>query len=82
MQNVVAQTSHQQTKIAAENKWHGDLFTNGEKPNGKNSIGWFSGYHSRNSTIIITSGYKQGILSTLPTYSWRSEERRVGKECW
>ena len=49
------------TKIAVENKWHGDLFTNGEKPNGKNS---------QNPTIITTSGYKQGILSTLPTYSW------------
>ena len=53
-----------------ENKWHGDLFTNGEKPNGKNSTGWFSGHHSRNSTIITTSSYKQGIPSTLPTYSW------------
>ena len=57
-------------KIAAENKWHGDLFTNGEKPNGKNPTGWFSGHHSWNSTIITTSGYKQGIPSTLPTYSW------------
>ena len=53
-----------------ENKWHSDLFTNGEKPNGKNPTGWFSGHHSRNSTIITTSGYKQGIPSTLPTYSW------------
>ena len=40
------------------------------KPNGKNSTRWFSGHHSRNSTIITTSGYKQGIPSTLPTYSW------------
>ena len=23
-----------------ENKWHGDLFTNGEKPNGKNPTGF------------------------------------------
>ena len=53
-----------------ENKWHGDLFTNGEKPNGKNPTRWFSGHHSRNSTIITTSDYKQGIPSTLPTYSW------------
>ena len=43
---------------------------NGEKPNGKNPTEWFSGHHSRNSIIITTSGYKQGILSTLPTYSW------------
>ena len=40
------------------------------KPNGKNPTEWFLGHHSRNSTIITTSGYKQGILSTLPTYSW------------
>ena len=42
----------------------------GEKPNGKNPTGWFSGHHSWNSTIITTSGYKQGIPSTLPTYNW------------
>ena len=53
-----------------ENKWHSDLFTNGEKPKGKNPIGWLLGHHSRNSTIITTSDYKQGIPSTLPTYSW------------
>ena len=39
------------------------------KPNGKNPTGWFSSHHSRNSTIITTSDYKQGIPSTLPTYS-------------
>ena len=43
---------------------------NGEKPNGKNPTGWFSSHHSRNSTIITTSDYKQGIPSTLPTYNW------------
>ena len=43
---------------------------NGEKPNGKNPTGWFSSHHSRNFTIITTSGYKQGIPSTLPTFSW------------
>ena len=41
-----------------------------EKPNDKNPTGWFSGHQSRNSTIITTSNYKQGIPSTLPTYSW------------
>ena len=40
------------------------------KPNGKNPTRWFSSHHSQNSTIITTSGYKQGILRTLPTYSW------------
>ena len=43
---------------------------NGEKPDGKNPTRWFSGQHSQNSTIITISDYKQGILSTLPTYSW------------
>ena len=46
------------------------MFTNGEKPYSKNPTGWFSSHHSWNSTIIITSGYKQRIPSTLPTYSW------------
>ena len=55
---MIAQKNHQLTKYAAENKWHGDLFTNGEKPNGKNPMGWFLGHYSRNFTIIITSGYK------------------------
>ena len=67
---MVAQTNHQQTNYAAENKWHSDLFTNAEKLNGKIPTGWFSSHHSRNSTIITISGYKQGIPSTLPTYSW------------
>ena len=40
------------------------------KPNGKNLTEWFSGHHSWNSTNITTSSYKQGIPSTLPTYSW------------
>ena len=37
---------------------HSDLFTNGENQHGKNPTGWFEGYHSRESTIIKTSGYK------------------------
>ena len=46
------------------------MFTNREKPNSKNPTGWFLGHHSRNSTIITTSGYKKWIPSTLSTYSW------------
>ena len=46
------------------------MFTNGENPNGKNPTRWFLGHNSWNSTIITTSGYKQGIQSTLSTYSW------------
>ena len=49
------------TKIEMKNKWHGDLFTNGKN---------LTGHHSQNFTIITISGYKQGISSTLPIYSW------------
>ena len=38
---VVAQTNHQTTKIAAENKWHGDLFTNGKNLTAKTPSGDF-----------------------------------------
>ena len=55
---MVVQKNHRITKYTAENKWHDDLFKNGENQHGKNPIGWFSGHHSRNSTIITTSGYK------------------------
>ena len=47
-----------QLKYVAENKWHGDLFTNKENPMAKTPLGDFSGHHSRNSTIITISGYK------------------------
>ena len=50
---MVAQTNHQMTKYAVENL------------HGKNLTRWFSGHHSRNSTIITTSGYKERNLSTL-----------------
>ena len=46
------------------------MFTNGEKPNDKNPTGRFSDHHSWNSIVITISGYKQGVPSTLPTYSW------------
>ena len=58
---MVAQTNHQTTKYATENKWHGDLFTNGENLHGKNPTGLFLGHHSQNSTIITTSSYSKGI---------------------
>ena len=38
---MVAQTNHQYTKYAAENKWHGDLLKNEENQHGKNPTGWF-----------------------------------------
>ena len=42
----------------------------GKNLTAKNPTRWFLVHHSRNSTIITTSGYKQGIPSTLPTYNW------------
>ena len=41
MQSMVAQTNHQKTKIVVENKWHGDLFTNGENLTAKTPSGDF-----------------------------------------
>ena len=38
---MVAQTNHQITKYAMENKWQGDLFTNGKNLHGKNPPGDF-----------------------------------------
>ena len=38
---MVAQTNHQTTKYVAENKWHGDLFTNGENITTKTPLGDF-----------------------------------------
>ena len=35
---MVAQTNHQTTKYAMENKWHGDLFTNGENLHEENPL--------------------------------------------
>ena len=38
---MIAQTNHQITKYAAENKYHGDLFTNGENLKAKTPPGDF-----------------------------------------
>ena len=38
---MVAHKNHQTTKYVAENKWHDDLFTNGENLHGKNLTGYF-----------------------------------------
>ena len=38
---MVTQTNHQITKYAAENKWHGDLFMDGENLHGKTPPGDF-----------------------------------------
>ena len=38
---MVAQTNHQITKYAAKNKWHSDLFTDGENLMAKTPLGDF-----------------------------------------
>ena len=67
---VVAQTNHQTTKIAAENKWHGDLFTNGENLTAKTPSGDFQVTTPETPLLSQQAVISKGISSTLPTYSW------------
>ena len=68
---MVAQTNHQITKYVAENKWHGNLFTNGEKPIRqkpyrvifKSPLPKFHYYHNKRLQVK-ESQY------LIPTYSW------------
>ena len=67
---MIAQTKHQTTKNVAENKWHGDLFTNGENLIAKTPPSDFQVTTPEIPLLsqqVVTS---KGILSTLPTYSW------------
>ena len=57
-------------KIAVGNKWHGDLFTNGENLTAKTPLSDFQVTTPKTPLLsqqVITS---KGIPSTLPTYSW------------
>ena len=68
---MVAQTNYQTTKYAAENKWYGDFFTNGEKPTQqkphrvifRSPLPKFHYYHNK-WLQIKESQY------LIPTYSW------------
>ena len=67
---MAAQTNHQKTKNVAENKWHGNLFTNGENLTAKTPPGDFQVTTPKTPLLsqqVVTS---RGIPSTLPTYSW------------
>ena len=67
---MVAQIKHQTTKNVAENKWHGDLFTNGENLTAKTPPSDFQVTTPETPLLsqqVVTS---KGIPSTLPTYSW------------
>ena len=67
---MVTQTNHHKLNMQRKINWHGDLFTNGEKLNGKNPTGWFLGHHSRTPLLSQQAVTSKGIPSTLPTYSW------------
>ena len=68
---MVAQTNHQITNYAVENKWHSDLFTNGENLHGKKSyrvifkspLLKFHYYHNKWLQI-------KEPQYLIPTYSW------------
>ena len=66
---MVAQTNHQITKYAAENKRHGDLFTNGENLTTKTPPGDFQVTTPKTSLLSQQAVTSKGIPSTLPTYS-------------
>ena len=67
---MVAQTNHQTTKNAAENKWHGDLFTNRENLTTKTPPGVFQVTTPKTPLLSQQAVTSKGILSTLPTYNW------------
>ena len=67
---MVAQTNHQTTKNAAENKWHGDLFINGENLTVKTPSGDFQVTTPETPQLSQQAVTSKGIPSTLPTYNW------------
>ena len=68
---MVVQTNHQTTKYAVENKWHGDWFTNGEKPTRqkphrmifRSPLLKFHYYHNKRLQV-------KESLYLIPIYSW------------
>ena len=53
-----------------ENKWHGDLFTNGEHLTAKTPLGDFQVTTPETPLLSQQAVTSKGIPSTLPTYSW------------
>ena len=66
---MVAQTNHQITKYAAENKRYGDLFTNGENLTAKTPPVDFQVTTPETPLLSQQAVISKGIPSTLPTYS-------------
>ena len=67
---MVAQTNHQTTKNATENKWHGDWFTNEENLMAKTPPSDFQVTILETSLLTQQAVTSKGIPSTLPIYSW------------
>ena len=63
---MVAQTNHQTTKNVMENKWHGDLFMNGENLRAKTPPGDFQVTIPETPLLSQQTVTSKGILSTLP----------------
>ena len=59
-----------QLKYAAENKWHSDLFTNGENLTVKTPPGDFQVTIPETPLLSQQAVTSKRILSTLLTYSW------------
>ena len=66
---MVAQINHQTTKNTAENKWHGNLFTNGENLTAKTPPGDFQVTTPETPLLTQQVVTSKGISSTLPTYT-------------
>ena len=67
---MVAQINHQTTKNTTENKWHGNLFTNGENLTARTPPVDFQVITPE--TLLLTQQVviSKGIPSTLLTYIW------------
>ena len=63
---MVAQTNHQTTKNVTENKWHGDLFMNGENLRAKTPPSDFQVTILETPLLSQQAVTSKGILSTLP----------------
>ena len=67
---MIVQTNHQITKYAVENKWHGDLFTNGENLTAKTPPGDFQVTTPETPLLSQQAVTSKGSQYLIPTYSW------------
>ena len=75
---MVTQTNHQTTKNAVENKWHDDLFINGENLTAKTPSGDFQVTTPETPLLTQQAVTSKGIPSTLPTNSWTFTQYPIG----